>query len=58
MGAGKMAQWVKSLLCKHKDLSPNPQHPYKNKAGHGGINCNPGLEGRQKGSCRLAGYEA
>lgn len=28
-GTAKMAQWVKCLPYKHKDLSLNPQHPSK-----------------------------
>lgn len=55
---GKMARWVKCLLCRHKDLSPNPQNPHKNTVGHGGINSNPVLEGRKEGSCGRAGQPA
>lgn len=28
-GAGEMAQWIKSLLCKHEGLSSDPQHALK-----------------------------
>lgn len=28
-----MAQWIKSLLSKHDDLSLNPQPPHKTLAG-------------------------
>lgn len=31
----EMAQWVKCLICKHKDLSSDPQKPPK--ARHGGM---------------------
>lgn len=27
-GTGEMALWVKCLLSKHKDLSPDPQHSH------------------------------
>lgn len=30
-GTGRIAQWVKGLICKHEDLSSNPLHPYKKK---------------------------
>lgn len=26
-GAGATAQWVRSLLCRHGDLSSDPYHP-------------------------------
>ena len=29
LGAGEMAPWVMRLLCKHQDLSSDPQHPHK-----------------------------
>ena len=45
---GKMAQWVKHLLCKHEDLSSNPQNPLS-KPGLGGL-CIAGLGmGQKKG---------
>lgn len=28
-----MAQWIKGLPCKHKDLSSNPQNPCKTRHG-------------------------
>lgn len=33
------APWTKCLLCKHRDLSSDPQHPHKNpvRLGGGGI---------------------
>lgn len=33
--AGEMARSVKSLLCKHEDLSLSPQHPHKPSMGTG-----------------------
>ena len=36
-----MAQWIKSLLSEHEDLSVNPQHPHKIWAGDS--HHNPGV---------------
>lgn len=33
-GTGRMALWVKVLLCNHEDLTLNPQHP-RQRAGNG-----------------------
>lgn len=33
-GTGRTALWVKVLLCKHEDLTSNPQHP-RQRAGNG-----------------------
>lgn len=30
--AGEMAQWANCVMCKHEDLSLDPQHPHKSWA--------------------------
>lgn len=51
-----MAQWVKCLLIKHKEMSSNPPNPYK--VGHDSKHLNPiALMGRLKaeaGGCSEA----
>lgn len=32
LGVGEMAQWVECILCKHKDLSLDSQHPNNSHA--------------------------
>lgn len=52
-----MAWWVKYLLCKHEDLSLDPQHPLK--SGRTTHLCNPrdGELGEQ-GISGLAAYRS
>lgn len=40
--AGEITQSVKHLLCKHEDMSSNPEH---HRAGHSGEICNPSTGG-------------
>lgn len=54
-----MAQWIKSLVSKHDDLSLNPQPPHKTLAGdlHHNLDAVEG-KWRQIGPGGLAGQSA
>lgn len=46
---GNVTQWEQDPLCKHEDLSPDPQHPHKTwEAG----SCSP----RARGGMETGGF--
>lgn len=50
-GAGEMGQWVRTLSCKFKGMSLNPQHPQK-VSGMAGHVCHLSLGGSREEDLR------